>query len=221
MQKELSVYQVDKDYSLKLLEKLILEFKREPSLHHIHSHLVRQWTNRRLGTVSTKRRGEVRGGGRKPWAQKHTGRARHGSIRSPIWRKGGVVFGPKPREFYIKMNKKERRLALYSLVYTKIDDFIVLNDYSFDSYKTKELNSFISKIGGRKVLFLYFEKDEKVLNLIKGVRNIENVKIIKAQNINVEDVLRADKIIADKKSILLLKDLFIDRMKEEKEYVTA
>jgi len=226
MQKELEVFQIDGDYNLKPYEKVVLEFRREPSPHHIRFHLVMQWSNRRLGTVSTKRRGEVRGGGRKPWPQKHTGRARHGSIRSPIWRKGGVVFGPKPRSWTIKMNKKERRLALYSLLYTKIDDFVVINEYSFNTFKTKNFSKLFNNVANmfkdvKKLLVLYAEKDESVINLIKGARNIENVKIIKAQNINVEDFLRADKIVADKKSLMVLKNLFIDTVKEEREYVTT
>ncbi|MFN3995671.1 MAG: 50S ribosomal protein L4 [bacterium] len=214
MIKELSVFQVKE--SLVPVDKVTLEFKREPSLGHLHLHLVRQWSNRRLGTVSTKRRGEVRGGGKKPWPQKHTGRARHGSIRSPIWRKGGVVFGPKPRDWSIKMNKKERKLALYSLIYTKVEDFVILEKFNFENPKTKEVELLLGKIEEKfgelkKVVFLYSEKDHDVLKLIKSARNHKKVrKILKANNINVEDLLSADKIIMDKKSIDTLKELFVD-----------
>ncbi|MFN4220456.1 MAG: 50S ribosomal protein L4 [bacterium] len=214
MIKELSVFQVKE--SLVPVDKVTLEFKREPSLGHLHLHLVRQWSNRRLGTVSTKRRGEVKGGGRKPWPQKHTGRARHGSIRSPIWRKGGVVFGPKPHNWSIKMNKKERKLALYSLIYTKVEDFVILEKFNFENPKTKEVELLLGKIEEKfgelkKVVFLYSEKDHDVLKLIKSARNHKKVrKILKANNINVEDLLSADKIIMDKKSIDTLKELFVD-----------
>lgn len=228
MQKEIVIYEFDWDKNLKQIGKFSFEFKREPSLHHLHSHLVYQWANRRLGTASTKRRSEVRGGGKKPWPQKHTGRARHGSIRSPIWRKGGVVFGPKPRDWSIKMNKKERKLALYSLIYTKIDDFIVLNDYNLNEIKTKKIDNLLNVLQKefgkyKKVVFLYGEKDQNVLNLIKSARNHMKVrKILKASNINVEDLLSADKVIADKKSLSIIKDLFVDYVnKEVGEYAEA
>lgn len=219
MLKELPVFKVEEN--LVIVDKILLEFKREPSLGHVHKHLVMQWSNRRLGTVSTKRRGEVRGGGRKPWPQKHTGRARHGSIRSPIWRKGGIVFGPKPRDWSIKMNKKERKLALYSLIYTKIDDFVILESFDFKSPKTKQIDQLINKMEKqfgnlKKIVFLYPEKEFNILNLIKSARNHKKVrKILKANNINVEDLLSADKIVADKKSIQILKELFIDYVNKE------
>lgn len=214
MQKEIQIYEIDQ--KITPVDKILISFFREPSLHHLHKHLVLQWSNRRLGTASTKRRGEVRGGGRKPWPQKHTGRARHGSIRSPLWRKGGIVFGPKPRDWSIKMNKKERRLALYSLIHTKIDDFIVLKEYNFQECKTKKVKSMIDLMEKefgkiKKLVIIYAEKDTNVENLIKSSRNIEKVrKILKANNINVEDLLSADKVIMDKKSLLVLKELFVD-----------
>ncbi|MCS7165539.1 MAG: 50S ribosomal protein L4 [Candidatus Calescibacterium sp.] len=221
MQKEVKIYKIDQEITP--VDKIMISFLREPSVHHLHKHLVLQWSNRRLGTVSTKRRGEVRGGGRKPWPQKHTGRARHGSIRSPLWRKGGVVFGPKPRDWSIKMNKKERKLALYSLIYTKIDDFIVLDDYKIQECKTKVVKSMLDLIEKdfgkiKKVVIMYAEKDQNVENLIKSARNIEKVrKILKANNINVEDLLSADKVIMDKKSLLVLKELFVDYINKEVE----
>ncbi|MEN3014760.1 MAG: 50S ribosomal protein L4 [bacterium] len=216
IKKLVKVYEVDTSNNLKEVEQVEIDFLREPSYHHLHSHLVLQWSNRRLGTASTKRRGEVRGGGRKPWAQKHTGRARHGSIRSPLWRKGGVVFGPKPRSWKIKMNKKERKLALYSLVLSKIDDFVVLKNYTIDQPKTKKIDQLMQSIQNltgniKKVTIMYSEKDQNVLNLIKSSRNHEKVrKILKANNLNVEDILSVDKVIMDKSSLLKIKELFID-----------
>ncbi len=216
MKKDVNVYKWDGKGKLSVVENLSFEFLKDPSAHHLHQHLIMQWSNRRLGTASTKRRGEVRGGGRKPWPQKHTGRARHGSIRSPIWRKGGVVFGPKPRDWSIKMNKKERKLALYSLIYTKIDDFIVLENYDINQPKTKNIDLLINSLQNefgkiKKVVFLYSDKDQQTVNLIKSARNHEKVrKVLKANNINVEDLLSVDKVIADKKSLLKLKELFVD-----------
>ncbi|MCS6955462.1 MAG: 50S ribosomal protein L4 [Candidatus Calescibacterium sp.] len=221
LQKEVVIYDLDSNNNVVPIEKMVLDFNRKPSLHHIHQHLVFQWSNRRLGTVSTKRRDEVRGGGKKPWPQKHTGRARHGSIRSPIWRKGGVVFGPKPRDWSIKMNKKERKLSLYSLIYSKISDFVVLKEYNFNEANTKKVKSIFDNIEKqfgkiKKFLVMYAEKDQNTINLIKSVRNYQKVRnIIKANNINVEDFLSADKIVLDKKSLLVLKDLFVDYFNKE------
>jgi len=213
MEKFIKVYKIDDNFNNQGIYELKVDFKREPIKELVHMHLVRQWANRRLGTVKTKRRGEVRGGGRKPWPQKHTGRARHGSIRSPIWRKGGVVFGPQPRDFSIKMNKKQRKLALYSLIGLKIDDFIVLEEYPFKEIKTKNVENLAKALNLNldKIVYLYGEKDEKVLNLIKSVRNHESTrKVLKADNLNVEDILSAKKVILDKKAWERLNELFIE-----------
>lgn len=216
MQKVLKVYKIDDNFNNQGSYEITVDFKREFIKELVHFHLVRQWTNRRLGTVKTKRRGEVRGGGRKPWAQKHTGRARHGSIRSPIWRKGGVVFGPQPKDYYIKMNKKQRKLALYSLIGIKIDDFVVIDEYPFKEIKTKNVDKLtkalnLESIGSKKIVYLYAQKDDKVLNMIKSVRNHESTrKVLKADNINVEDLLSANKVILDKRAWERLQELFID-----------
>ncbi|MGB9638731.1 MAG: 50S ribosomal protein L4 [bacterium] len=214
MQKIIKVYKIDDNFNNQGSYELKVDFNREPIKELIHMHLVRQWANRRLGTVKTKRRGEVRGGGRKPWAQKHTGRARHGSIRSPIWRKGGVVFGPQPRDFSIKMNKKQRKLALYSLINIKLDDFIILETYPFKEIKTKNVENLAKSLNldlNSKIVYLYAEKDDRTLNMIKSVRNHKTTrKILKADNLNVEDILSANKIILDKKAWDRLNELFID-----------
>ncbi len=213
MEKVIKVYKIDSNFNNQGSYELKVDFKREPIKELIHMHLVRQWANRRLGTVKTKKRGEVRGGGRKPWAQKHTGRARHGSIRSPIWRKGGVVFGPQPRDFSIKMNKKQRKLALYSLINVKLDDFIILEEYPFNEIKTKNLEKLAKSLNLNldRIVYLYAEKDDRVLNMIKTVRNHESTrKVLKADNINVEDILSAKKVILDKKAWDRLNELFIN-----------
>lgn len=213
MHKVIKVYKIDDNFNNQGSYELNVDFKREPIKELVHMHLVRQWANRRLGTVKTKRRGEVRGGGRKPWPQKHTGRARHGSIRSPIWRKGGVVFGPQPRDFSIKMNKKQRKLALYSLINIKLNDFIVLETYPFKEIKTKNVENLAKSLNldlNKKVVYLYAEKNDRTLNMIKSVRNHKTTrKVLKADNLNVEDILSTDKIILDKKAWDRLNELFI------------
>ncbi|NJL48364.1 MAG: 50S ribosomal protein L4, partial [Leptolyngbyaceae cyanobacterium SM2_5_2] len=147
----------------------------ETASHIVHRALVRQMNNARQGTVSTKTRAEVRGGGRKPWRQKGTGRARAGSNRSPLWRGGGVTFGPKPRDFSVKMNRKERRLALRTALQSRVDDLVVVEAFAdkFDRPKTKELVEAMDRWGvdvTGKVLLIIAEKQEVVY---LSARNIE------------------------------------------------
>ncbi len=163
----------------------------------VHRALVRQTTNARQGNASTKTRSEVRGGGRKPWRQKGTGRARAGSIRSPLWRGGGVIFGPKPKDYNLKMNRKERRLALRTAFASRAEDLVVVQDFSdqLQRPKTKELVSAITRWGSTpesKTLLILPGRIESVY--LSG-RNVENLKLIAADQLNVYDLLHADKII--------------------------
>ena len=186
--------------------------KEENAEHIVHRALVRQLNNARQGTASTKTRAEVRGGGRKPWRQKGTGRARAGSIRSPLWRGGGVIFGPKPRDYSTKMNRKERRLALRTAFSARTGDMIVVEDFSaeFDRPKTKD---FIEALGRWGV-----GTDEKVLLILKDVsdnvnlstRNIAKVKMIKATNLNVADILHANKLIVSKDALEQIQEVYGD-----------
>lgn len=148
------------------------------------------------GTHSTKTRGEVRGGGRKPWRQKGTGRARHGSNRSPIWVGGGVVFGPQPRKYNKKMNKKERRLALLSALSYKVigNELIVIDNLELDSYKTKDVINILKDIGisNEKLLIIVSELSD---NLILATRNLQNIMILEVSEINTLDIISADKMI--------------------------
>jgi large subunit ribosomal protein L4 len=142
--------------------------KEESAVGIVHRALVRQMTNARQGTASTKTRAEVRGGGRKPWRQKGTGRARAGSIRSPLWRGGGVIFGPKPRHYELKMNRKERRLALRTVLFSRVEDTIVVEDFEsqLSRPKTKELMAAIARWGvapTAKVLMILPERTKKHL----------------------------------------------------------
>ena len=182
----------------------------ENASHIVHRALTRQMNNARQGNASTKTRSEVRGGGRKPWRQKGTGRARAGSIRSPLWRGGGVIFGPKPRDFEVKMNKKERRLALRTAFQSRTEDIIVVEEFAeqFPRPKSKELLSAIARWGiepDTKVLLIL---PEPQLNVYLSGRNVELVNVILATSLNVYDVLAADKIIVTSTAIAKIQEIY-------------
>ncbi|BAZ81772.1 50S ribosomal protein L4 [Sphaerospermopsis kisseleviana CS-549] len=184
--------------------------KEETAAHIVHRALVRQMTNSRQGTVSTKTRSEVRGGGRKPWRQKGTGRARAGSIRSPLWRGGGVIFGPKPRDFNIKLNRKERRLALRTAFVSRAEDLIVVEEFSNELQrpKTKELVAALARWGAvpeQKTLLILSEIAENV-NL--SARNVENLKVIAADQLNVFDLLHAGKIVVTSSALTKIQEVY-------------
>ncbi|MEG3859038.1 50S ribosomal protein L4 [Microcoleus sp. herbarium12] len=184
--------------------------KEENASHVVHRALRRQLANARQGNACTKTRSEVRGGGRKPWRQKGTGRARAGSIRSPLWRGGGVIFGPKPRDFEVKMNKKERRLALRTAFFSRTDDMIVVEEFAeqFPRPKSKDLLSAIARWGidsNKKVLLIL---PEPQLNVYLSGRNIELVNVILATSLNVYDVLAADKIIVTSTAIAKIQEIY-------------
>lgn len=175
------------------------------------SEVIRAYrANARQGTVSTKKRGEVSGGGRKPWRQKHTGRARAGSIRSPIWRGGGVVFGPKPRDYTINILKKKRRLALLSSLSLMAEKgkVLVVDEIVMDSPNTKRFYSILTNLGikdGTKVLFTLDTTDE---NLYKSGRNIPGVSFTTSYNLNGLMVLSTDVVIFSLKGLGALKERF-------------
>ena len=184
--------------------------KEENASHIVHRALTRQLNNARQGNACTKTRAEVRGGGRKPWRQKGTGRARAGSIRSPLWRGGGVIFGPKPRDFEVKMNKKERRLALRTAFFSRTEDMIVVEEFAeqFPRPKSKELLSAIARWGiepNKKVLLIL---PEPQLNVYLSGRNIEQMNVILATSLNVYDVLAADKIIVTSTAIAKIQEIY-------------
>jgi large subunit ribosomal protein L4 len=169
-------------------------------------------TNARQGTASTKTRAEVRGGGRKPWRQKGTGRARAGSIRSPLWRGGGVIFGPKPRDYDLKMNRKELRLALKTALMSRTEDLIVVEDFAdkLARPKTKELLEAIARWGvslDAKVLLIVSQSEENV-NL--SARNVANLKLIPVNNLNVYDLLAADNIVATASALAKIQEVYSD-----------
>ncbi len=186
--------------------------KEENASHIVHRALVRQLANARQGTVSTKTRAEVRGGGRKPWRQKGTGRARAGSIRSPLWRGGGVIFGPKPRDYSQKMNRKERRLALRTALQSRADDLIVVQNFAaqLPRPKTKDFIEATTRWGieaGSKILLILAEKNE---NVYLSVRNIAFVRLITADNLNIHDLLNADYIVSTEDAIQKIQEVYGD-----------
>ncbi|MCS7286277.1 MAG: 50S ribosomal protein L4 [Anaerolineae bacterium] len=182
-------------------------FGIEPHVAVMHQALVRQLANARLGTHSTKTRGEVSGGGRKPWPQKHTGRARQGSIRAPQWVGGGIVFGPKPRSYYQKMPKKMRRLAYKSALSVKArqDQIVILDELHFDTPRTKAMRELLAKLPvNGSVLILLPSKDE---NIQKSANNLPNVKTILANYLNIKDLLGYDYLVMPRKSVEIIESI--------------
>lgn len=171
-------------------------FNQNVNEHAVHQVITAQLAAIRQGTASTKTRGEVRGGGRKPWRQKGTGRARHGSIRSPLWVGGGIVFGPKPRDYQQKVPKKVKRMALRSILTDKLknDSLIVLEDLKFDQPKTKQMAEVLNnlKLDGKKVVIIIPEKDA---NIYLSTRNIPGVKTLLVEALNAYDLLNNDYIV--------------------------
>jgi large subunit ribosomal protein L4 len=186
--------------------------KDENANHIVHRALIRQQTNARQGNASTKTRAEVRGGGRKPWKQKGTGRARAGSNRSPLWKGGGVSFGPKPREFEIKMNRKERRLALRTAIASRMEDLILVESFGdqLTQPKTKELTSALTRWGANMEKRTLLILDEIPENIQLSARNVASLKILKADSLNIYDILVANKIIATSSAIAKLQEVYND-----------
>ncbi|GIO88344.1 50S ribosomal protein L4 [Paenibacillus faecis] len=176
-------------------------FGIEPNVHVLHDAVVMQRASLRAGTHKVKGRSEVRGGGRKPWKQKGTGRARQGSIRSPQWVGGGTVFGPTPRSYSFKLPKKVRRLAIKSALSSKVidQDIIVLDALSLNAPKTKEFAAILNNLKvDRKALVVAPAYDD---NVALSARNIPGVKFVAADGINVLDVLTHDKLIITKEAV--------------------
>ena len=183
-------------------------FGIEPNEAVVHSVLVNYLANQRQGTQSTKTRAEVSGGGRKPWRQKGTGRARQGSIRAPQWIKGGIALGPKPRSYKYTVNKKEKRLAIKSCLSSKVleNELVVVDSLPLKEIKTKEMVKALNnlKVEG-KTLILLPEKNETVQ---KSARNIEGVKTIVANNINVFDLLKYSNLILPVDTVKKLEEVY-------------
>ncbi|HEU5139852.1 MAG TPA: 50S ribosomal protein L4 [Bacillales bacterium] len=176
-------------------------FGIEPNEHVLHEAVVMQQASRRQGTHSTKNRSAVRGGGRKPWRQKGTGRARQGSIRSPQWVGGGVVFGPSPRSYSYKLPKKVRRLALKSALSLKVKegDFLAVEDLSLEKPKTKEIVQFLDSLSVEKKALVVTADFNEGVHL--SARNIPGVTVVTSEGVNVYDLLNHDKLIMTKDAV--------------------
>ena len=178
----------------------------------LHKDLLRHQTSQRQGTASTKTRSEVRGGGKKPWRQKGTGRARAGSNRSPLWRGGGIIFGPKPKSLSIKLNKKERRLALQTLLYNKKNNILIIDNFEseFSEAKTKFFLNICKncKINlDQKILVVV---STKTIPLKLSTQNIKNVELISASSLNTFSLLKANQIILTSSAINDIKEIYCD-----------
>lgn len=176
-------------------------FGIEPNNQAIFDMVLLQRASLRQGTHKVKNRTEVRGGGKKPWRQRGTGRARQGSIRAPQWRGGGTVFGPTPRSYKFKLNRKVRRLALKSALSQKIidDEFMVLDDIKFEAPKTKEMVKVLDNLNAPAKTLLVVNEIE--LNVEKSASNIPGVKVLDARRVNVYDILNSDKLIMTEDAI--------------------
>lgn len=182
-------------------------FGVEPNESVVHEAVVMQMASWRQGTHCTKSRGEVRGGGRKPWKQKGTGRARVGTIRSPLWRGGAIVFGPKPRSYKYSIPRKKRRLALKSVLSSKVldNDIIVLDSLNFDAPKTKEMVKVLDALKvDKKALIVTADVNE---NVMRSARNIQGMTPVAASNINVYDLLNHNKLIITKDAIAKVEEV--------------
>ena len=183
-------------------------FGIEPNEYAVHAVVKAILANRRQGTQSTLTRTEVRGGGRKPWRQKGTGRARQGSTRSPQWFKGGVALGPKPRSYRITLNKKLKRLALFSVLSAKVkeNEMIVVNEIKVDEYKTKTMVEFLKAVGAEgKALIVTKAADEKVY---RSAGNIAGVAIAPSNAINVYDLLKFDKLVIAQDAVAAIEEVY-------------
>ena len=184
--------------------------KESTAVDLMHRAVLRQQAHSRQGTASTLTRAEVRGGGRKPYKQKGTGRARQGSIRTPLRPGGGIIFGPKPRQYNIGMNRKERRLALRTALMARVEDVIAIKDFGSNIKvpKTREILDFLARLGiaeNSKVLIILSEPSETIR---KSVRNLKKVKLIGADHLNVFDLLNANSLIIGEDALGKIQEVY-------------
>ncbi len=182
-------------------------FGVEINEHLVHLAVVSQLANSRQGTQSAKTRAEVSGGGRKPWRQKGTGHARQGSTRSPQWTGGGVVFAPKPRDYSMKMNKREKQIAIKSALTSKVQDskLVVVDEFKLDEIKTSKFVEILNNLKAPKALVVTKDKDEKV---ILSARNIPTVKTTMTNAINVYDILKYDALVMTKDAVAAIEEVY-------------
>ena len=186
--------------------------KEATAVDLMHRAVLRQQAHMRQGTASTLTRSEVRGGGRKPYKQKGTGRARQGSVRTPLRPGGGIIFGPKPRSYNLAMNRKERRSALRTALMARIDDITVVKDFgtSLEAPKTREITEALGRLGiaaDTKVLIVLTNPSEMVR---RSVRNLEKVKLISANHLNVFDLLHANSVVVGEDALTTIQEVYGD-----------
>ncbi|MBQ3512865.1 MAG: 50S ribosomal protein L4 [Lachnospiraceae bacterium] len=204
-----SVYNIEG----KEVDKLNLNdsiFGVEINEHLVHMAVVAQLANKRQGTQSAKTRAEVSGGGRKPWRQKGTGHARQGSNRSPQWTGGGVVFAPKPRDYSMKLNKKEKRAALKSALTSRVlaNKFIVLDEFKLDEAKTKKVQTALNNLKVNKALVVLSAKNEENDKVVIAANNIPTVKTAFVNTINVYDILKYDTMVVTKDAVATIEEVY-------------
>ncbi|MFG6337759.1 MAG: 50S ribosomal protein L4 [Lachnospiraceae bacterium] len=182
-------------------------FGVEINEHLVHMAVVQNLANKRQGTQKAKTRSEVSGGGRKPWRQKGTGHARQGSTRAPQWKGGGVVFAPTPRDYSFKLNKKEKRAALKSVLTSRVQDnkLIVLDELKLDTIKTKDFKKVMDNLKIGKAMVVIDGQDE---NVILSARNLPTVNTAVAENINVYDILKGDTLVLTKDAVAKIEEVF-------------
>ena len=182
-------------------------FGVEINEHLVHAAVVAQLANKRQGTQKAKTRSEVSGGGRKPWKQKGTGHARQGSIRAPQWKGGGVVFAPTPRDYTIKLNRKEKRLALKSALTSRVNEgkFIVVDDFKMEEYKTKKMQQTLDNLKVKKALVVVSEGEKYIVG---SVRNIYGVKSASPNTINVYDILKYNTVVVSKAAVSTIEEVY-------------
>ena len=182
-------------------------FGVEVNEHLVHMAVVAQLANKRQGTQKAKTRSEVSGGGRKPWRQKGTGHARQGSTRAPQWTGGGVVFAPTPRDYTIRLNKKEKRLALKSVLTNCVNEnkFIVLDELKFDEIKTKKMQAVLDALNVSKALVVLNENDT---NVVKSASNIANIQTALTNTINVYDILKYNTVVVTKDAVKTIEEVY-------------
>ncbi len=175
--------------------------------HLMHMAVVTQLANKRQGTQSAKTRSEVSGGGRKPWRQKGTGHARQGSTRSPQWTGGGVVFAPKPRDYSMKMNKKEKAAAIKSALTSRVEEskIFVMEDLDFDSIKTKQVKNLLDGLKVSKALVVTADADDKV---VLSARNLQGVRTVPSNSICVYDILKYDNLVITKDAVAKIQEVY-------------
>lgn len=182
-------------------------FGVEINEHLVHLAVVRQLANKRQGTQKAKTRSEVSGGGRKPWRQKGTGHARQGSTRAPQWTGGGVVFAPTPRDYSIRLNKKEKRAALKSALTSRVNDnkFVVVDELKFEEIKTKNFKNVMNNLNVSKALVVLAENDQ---NVVLSARNIPEVRTSLVNTLNVYDILKYNTVVATKAAVASIEEVY-------------